>query len=312
MTARIGLPLASGLLASLLFLTLARGMANGPLIGFLAPLPLMMAGLGLGRMAALFAAAIGTVAVAVVQERAYGLSFLLMAALPALVVANRALSWRVSPAGEKEWCPAGRVLSWLTLAGIALFAVAAALLSHHADGVRGWVAAAIGDMLDAVGDPLPAAERETAAHMLTKVLPALVVTVWVVMAAINAVLAQAILVRLGHARRPSPVYRDLDLPWWAAAVLAAALVAALAGTGSVGYVAANMAAVAALPFAALGIATAHRHLASRPDGHLGLVVLYGVLVLAFVWALIPAAGLGLVRFTQTRFRRRASGGGKEE
>ena len=68
-----------------------------------------------------------------------------------------------------------------------------------------------------------------------------------------------------------------------------------------------------VPFSLLGVATIHRHIAARPGAAIGLVVFYGVLVIFFVWALIPAAGLGLVQFVKMRFRRRVpSDGGKEE
>jgi hypothetical protein len=313
MTGRIGLPLAAGLTASLLFLSLARGLPNGALLGFFAPLPLMMAGLGLGRAAVLGAAATGAAAAGVVEGWSFGVTFLAMAGLPALVVSNRALRRRANADGSVDWYPPGGVLGWLTLASMALFAVGVALLPHHPDGVRGWMTQSVAHTLDAVGDQLDPVERQAAVQALGVGLPAMVMGVWLVMAAINAVVAQAVLAATGRNRRPTPAYGALDLPDWLLPVLLVAVVVGAVGGGSVGYVAGNMAAVALLPFAILGVATAHRMLAARPGARFGLVVLYGFVVLAFVWVMLPASGLGLVKYLQTRFRRHAeSGGGKEE
>ncbi len=313
MTGRIGLPLAAGLTASLLFLSMTRGMPNGTLLGFFASLPLMMAGLGLGQAAALGAAVVGAIAVGLVQGGSFGPTFLAMAGLPALVVANRALSSRPGADGSREWSAPGDVLGWLTLATMALCLVVVALLPHHPGGVHGWVDQSVSHTLDVLGEPLSPAERRTAIEVLGTALPAMAMSVWVVMAAVNAVVAQAVLAATGHNRRPPPAYGALDLPDWLLPVAVAMAAAGLVGQGSLGYVAGNLAAAALLPFAFLGVATVHRALAARPGARLGLVALYGFLVLGFVWVMLPAAGLGLVKFLQTRLRRRAaSGGGKEE
>jgi hypothetical protein len=311
-TSRIGLATAAGLLASLLFLSLVRGLPNGSLAAFFAPLPLMVAGLGLGQWAVLLGGAAGAMAGAAVAGTPTALTFAAMAVLPALVVANRALLCRTTADGGLEWYPPGRILAWLTLAAVGLFALGAAALPDHADGVRGWMTEVARRTLEMLGDEVAPDQREAMAASLARVLPGMMMGVWLLMAAANAVVGQALLAAGGKARRPSPAYCGLDLPdWSAAAAVGAVLVAAVAG-GGLAYLAANIAAVALLPFAVMGVSIAHAHLAARPRGMLGLVVLYGVLVVALVWMLIPAAGLGLARFVQTRMRRAPAGRGKEE
>lgn len=313
MTSRIGLALAAGLLASLLFLSLAREMPNGSLLAFFAPLPLMAAGLGLGQWAAVLAAASGGAAAALVGGPTVAVTFLATAGLSALVVSNRALLCRPAADGSVEWYPPGRVLAWLTLMSVGLFAFAAVALPHHPDGVKGWMTEVARRTLDVLGDEVAPQQRQAMIVSLASVLPGMVMGVWLLMAAVNAVIGQAILAASGRGRRPSPSYRTLDLPGWSVAAVAAAIVVAAAAEDGAGYLAANIVAVALLPFAALGVATAHAHLAARPRAGLGLAVLYGILVVAFLWALIPAAGLGLAKFVQTRMRRSlAGGGGKEE
>ena len=313
MTGRIGLGLAAGLLAALLFLSIAQGAANGPLLAFFTPFPLMAAALGLEQSAAVVATAAGAIAVTLAGDGAFGVTFLAIAGLPALLVANRALLWRRAGDGEIEWYPAGRVLAGLTVLAMAVFVAVAIALPPHADGLRGWMAESLSHSLEMVGDEVTAEQRRMASATLAAILPGMVMAVWVLMAVLNALAAQAVLVGLRRNRRPNPAYGGLDLPDWLGGVLVTtALVGAMAG-GSVGYVAANMAAVTLVPFSLLGVATIHRHIAARPGAAIGLVVFYGVLVIFFVWALIPAAGLGLVQFVKMRFRRRVpSDGGKEE
>ncbi len=134
---------------------------------------------------------------------------------------------------------------------------------------------------------------------------------WLVMSVANAAAAQGILARLGRNRRPSPAYRELTLPSWSGVALLVAVAAAWLG-GDLGYVARSLAALALVPFALLGMATVHRRVVGRPYAGLLLAMFYGVLFVAFGWAVIAVAGLGLVRFL-TMFRRPATtGGGKEE
>ena len=312
MTGRFGLGLAAGLLAALLFLSLTRDVSNGPLLAFIAPLPLMLAALGASQMVAVVAVAVGVVAVTLVGDWAFGLTFLAIAGAPSLVVANRALLWRRTEGGEVEWYPVGRLLAWLTVTSMAVFAAVAFTLPGHADGIRGWMTESLSRTLDLLGNELPADQRQAASRTLAAVLPGMVMSVWVLMAVLNAMAAQAALVGIRRNRRPPPAYGGLDLPDWLGGVLVTAALLGSTG-GSVGYVAANMAAVALMPFSFLGVATIHRHVVARPGARIGLVVLYGVLVIFFVWALIPAAVLGLVRFLQMRFRRGVpSAGGKEE
>lgn len=311
MNRQFGLALAAGLLSALLFLSLAKGIALGVVLSYVAPLPLMMAGLGFGLGASVIAGAIGAAAVAMVAGMQSILPFLVAAALPALVVTNRANLWRTAPDGSTEWYPPGLVLAWLCAAGVALMLLGTALVSGHPDGVKAWVAEAISRTLALIAADVPVDDRAQAVAWWTPFFPAMVVSSWLVMAVVNATGAQGLLARLGRARRPRPAYRELWLPDWLAVLLALAGLAALAFGGDAGYVAANLAVVTLVPFLFLGLAGIHRWAAGRPSARLVLAVTYGLLVLVFGWAALAVAGLGLVRFWTMRFRRPDSGGGME-
>jgi hypothetical protein len=308
---RFGFALAAGLLSALLFLSLAKGIGSGIVLSYVAPLPPMMIGLALGAPAALVAAAMGGVAVAGTAGGFSGLLFLVIVAVPALVVANRSLLWRDAADGSTEWYPPGLVLAWLTAAGLALLLVGMVLVAGHPDGVRGWVAEIIDHALSLVAAQLPPHRRAEAVGWWTPLFPAMTVVSWLLMAVVNAVGAQALLVRLGHNRRPVPAYRELTLPDWPAAILAVTGLGGMAVAGDLGYCAANMAVVLLVPFTFLGLAGIHRFAAAKPNARVILGLVYGLLILAFGWAAPAVAGLGMVRFWRMRFRRPSSGGGME-
>ncbi|WP_245644313.1 DUF2232 domain-containing protein [Magnetospirillum moscoviense] len=295
----------------MLFLSLAKGFGSGIVLSYLAPLPMMMIGLWAGAAATLVAAVVGAAAVAGTVGGVSALLFLVATALPALVVANRSLLWRENQDGSIEWYPPGEVLAWLTAIGLALLLCGAALMADHPDGVRGFVAEMIGKALDLIAAELPPDRRADAVTWWTPLFPAMTVVSWLLMAVANACGAQALLVRMGKNHRPKPAYRELMLPNWPAAALAVTGLLGVAAGGDVGFVAANLAVVLLVPFVFLGLAGIHRFAATKPQSRLILGLVYGLLILAFGWAAIIVALIGLVRFWRLRFRRPSSGGGME-
>jgi hypothetical protein len=316
-TRSFGVPLAAGLGSAILFLSLAKGFAAGMLLSYLAPLPLMMVGLYLGNRAVVAASLAAMAAVALVAGGYSPLPFAVVAMLPSLVVVHRALLNRSDAQGNVEWYPPGLVLGWLTGTGLALIVIGAFLVADRPDGVEGgglqaWVTEIIGRTLALMAPHLTEEQRKAVTGWWVPFFPALVTGSWLVMAVVNAVSAQGLLVRLGRNRRPTPVYRELELPLWLGVVLAAATATGALAEGDLGYVARSAVVVTLIPFALLGLATVHGWAAGRPNARLILAGVYGGLFLASAWAFVPVAGLGLVRF-MTRFRRaESSGGGKEE
>jgi hypothetical protein len=308
---QLGLALAAGLLSALLFLSLAKGIALGAVLSYVAPIPLLMAGLALGQGALVAAVAVALFAVVAVAGGVSALPFAIAAVVPALVVTNRALLWRNADDGSVHWYPPGLVLAWLTAAGLALMLCGTALLAGSPDGIEGSVSKVLGDALALVAAEMPADQRAKVVGWWAPLFPAMVIGSWLIMAVVNACGAQGLLARLGHARRPSPAYRQLWLPDWPVFGLVSMAVLAIAVGGDLGYVAANAAAVLLIPFMFLGLAVIHRWVEGRPSAGILLAATYGLLILAFGWAAVAVAGLGLARFWTMRFRRPESGGGME-
>ena len=317
MTGSIGIALAAGLLSSVLFLSLAKGFAAGVLMSYVAPLPLMMAGLHRGFRATLVGGLAALVAVAAVVGGVLPLPYALTAVLPSLVVVRQALLWRTNADGRVEWYPPGLVLGWLTGMGVALILIGAALVpaqppGGETGGVQAWVADTVGRTLEHLAPTLTAGQRGQMLDWWVPFFPAMVVGSWLVMVIANAAAAQGLLARLGRSQRPTPSYRELELPVWLAVVLMGASAVGGVAEGDLGYLARNVAVLTLIPFALLGLAGMHGWAANRPNAGLVLAAMYTVLFLASAWVFIPVAGLGLVRFV-TRFRSRPdAGGGKEE
>ncbi|BAE50904.1 hypothetical protein [Paramagnetospirillum magneticum] len=196
MTRSFGVPLAAGLVSSLLFLSLAKGFAAGMLLSYLAPLPLMMVGLYRGNGAVLLASLAATAAVALTAGGFAPLPFAVVVLLPSLVVVRQASLWRTSASNDVEWYPPGLVLSWLTGIGLALMVIGAILVPDRPDGVengslQAWVADTIGRTLEMMAPDLTNEQRKAAAAWWVPFFPAMVAGSWLAMAVVNAVTAQA-------------------------------------------------------------------------------------------------------------------------
>ncbi|MGH6915201.1 MAG: DUF2232 domain-containing protein, partial [Geminicoccales bacterium] len=123
--------------------------------------------------------------------------------------------------------------------------------------------------------------------------PGLMATSWVVMAVINAVLAQLLAVRVGRSRRPSPDFARLELPGWLWPALGAAALLALLGDGGPGFLGRSLLIVLVVPYVFLGLAVIHA--LSRKWSHPGLALaaIYSAVVL-LGWPILGVLLLGFV------------------
>ena len=106
--------------------------------------------------------------------------------------------------------------------------------------------------------------------MMAPSFPAMVAVSWALMHALNAILAQGLLVRFGHNLRPSPRLAEVDLPKTALAALVACAIGGMVLPGDIGYLASNLVIIAALPYFIAGLGLAHAAAAQRlADGLAG-------------------------------------------
>src|SRR3954468_20740443 len=140
MIATLLVALAAGCASALMFASIISGAPISLVLFYLAPLPLMVAGLGWGPLSA----GIGGIAAALGLGAIFGLpyciAFALTVALPAWWLGHLALLGRpvagarngaTPPAPLLEWYPVGRMLLWA--AGFAALITTAALLTLGSD-----------------------------------------------------------------------------------------------------------------------------------------------------------------------------------
>ena len=124
-------------------------------------------------------------------------------------------------------------------------------------------------------------------------LPAVVATSWLVMVILNGVLAQAIAVRFGWNRRPSPEFSVLELPFWLWPLMGLAAFLALVGNGDLDALGRSVLMVLAVPFAFQGLAVIHKFANRWSHRQLGLAAVYAGIVV-FNWPILAVVALGLV------------------
>lgn len=127
MTHNLLIGIGAGLVSALLFGVLLKGTALAITLYLLAPLPILIVGLGWSHRAALAAAAAGSLVLMAVIQPFMGLAFAAYIALPAWWLAYLTLLGRETASGL-EWYPTGRLLGWIA-ATAALAFIAIAVLS---------------------------------------------------------------------------------------------------------------------------------------------------------------------------------------
>ena len=282
---------------------------------YLAPLPLLLVGLGLGAKAGAIAGVTGLMVAGLTGGATTAGLYGLLNALPAALVVRQALMQKpTGPAGGAQWYPVGSILGWLTVLGAGIF-LTATLASHvvGGTGIEGSVSTYLDRAFTIMAPTLGESERAMVVARFTPLFPGFVVTSWLLMTAVNGALAQALLVRMGHGLRPKTALADLNLPEWMSAVLVAAAAVALFGPGEMEYIGRNLVIILAVPFFFLGLAVIHTVARRAVPLPMLLAVFYFVfygLLLITAWAAMIVAGIGLIEQWGGGLRRRFAGPGK--
>jgi hypothetical protein len=301
MTAVLLIALAAGSASALMFASIISGALIALLLFYLAPLPLMMAALGWGPLAAAIGGIAAAAGLGAIFGLPYCLAFVVTVALPAWWLGHLALLGRPIaggiPSGEGsppvaptlEWYPVGRILLWVT--GFAALTTITALLTLGTD------AATITDtlrrfLLRIVASPeAPSGETEQGIALLVAIAPAAAAIVAMMTLTLNLWLAAKITATSARLHRPWPDLRSTALPPMTLAALSAAI--AFCFTGGLLVILAQIVTMALLmAYALIGFAVLHTlTLASRSRG-LWLSCTYAV-VMVFVWPVVAMVLLGL-------------------
>ena len=329
----IGVGIGAGLVSALLFAVLLKATLLAIVLYLLAPLPILIVGLGWSPRAALAAVAAGALALALVVAPFLGIGFAVYLALPAWWLAYLTMLGRTDAAGGLEWYPIGRLLAWIAgtaaLAFVAIAVVAApdyrtfhAQLTGMARRVvqiqtgtvrTGPARAPASRPAPAEADapppaaaapaPAPAEIQDDVAEALATVAPALAAQGLAILLAFYLWAAARIVQISGRLTRPWPDIPATAMPRSALGVLAAAAVLALA-PGYVGVLGVALAGALTAAFALQGLAAFHDRSRGRPGRGALLIGLYVVLLLTQGIALIALTVFGIADTALDRRRPR--------
>ncbi len=293
--------IGGGALSGLLFLSTLAGPAL-IMLQYLSQLPLFAVGLGLGLWPAVIACLVAS-AMPLAVDGPRGLIFVFAHAIPVVVLVRQALRNRPGAIGATEWYPPGPMLVFLSAYAAGAVVLASLLLSGHEGGMAGAVVELFEQTLEVLnGEPLDQISREAVAAYAF-VLPAMIGVSWLIMVAVNGVLAQSLLVNFGRALRPTPAFAALRLPDWPAyAVGGAAVLWLIAGPGNIGFAAAAVLIVMLAPVFLQGLRVVHVAVRRMP-ARLIILIFFYMFLLFLLWPMIAVAVLGLAE-QWLRLRRR--------
>jgi hypothetical protein len=294
--------IGAGAAAALLFASVTSGSWLSIPLFYLAPLPIMIAGLGWSHWAAMTAALAGAIGLGAVFGTVVLLAFAAGAGFPAWWLGYLAMLARPVAASNGsgqgaasfEWYPPGRLVVWAAVLGVLVVIVAIPNFGIDADSFR----AGLRDALNAimrVNSSTPAragSNTERLLEILVNAIPPAAAVLATVTNLLNLWLAARVVKFSGRLARPWPQLSSMTFPPLMTAALGVAIVLSFLD-GMLGIVGGIVAASLLLVYGVLGFAVLHvitQGMSARP---FVLSITYaGVILLG--WPMLALCLLGLV------------------
>jgi hypothetical protein len=289
--------IGAGAAAALLFASVTSGTLLSIPLFYLAPLPIMIAGLGWSYWAALTAALTGALALGLVFGAVFLFAFLVGAGVPAWWLAYLAMLARpVAAPGHAdalEWYPTGRIVAWAAILAALLVIVTIPHLGTDGESFRAGLHDVLARMLRMqTGAPADApltlpggTDPERFINFLVSVIPATAAVLATLTNLLNLWLAGRVVKFSGRLTRPWPEISAMRFPPQLTAALALAIAVSFAG-GIIGIIGSVLSASLLMAYGVLGFAVLHsitQGMNSRPfllAGTYLAVLMIGWLVLA--------------------------------
>lgn len=293
--------IGAGAAAALLFASVTSGSLLSIPLFYLAPLPIMIAGLGWSHWAAMTAAVVGALGLGAVFGTVFLLAFSAGAGFPAWWLGYLAMLARPvaasngtgQSAGSFEWYPPGRLVAWAAALGILVVIVAIPNFGIDADSFRAGLRDALNTVLRANSTPgKTVSNPERLIEFLVNAIPPAAAVLATITNLLNLWLAARVVKFSGRLARPWPQLSSMSFPPLMTAALAAAIVLSFLD-GMLGIVGGIVAASLLLVYGVLGFAVLHaitQGMSARP---FVLSITYaGVILLG--WPMLALCLLGLV------------------
>jgi hypothetical protein len=298
----------AGAAAALLFASVTSGTLLSIPLFYLAPLPIMIAGLGWGHWAALTAALAGAVTLGVVFGTVFLFAFIAGAGIPGWWLGYLAMLARPATAATSErqgeaafeWYPPGRLVPWAALLAALVVLVAIPNFGTDAESFRAGLRSALSTILRVetdtpAGAPLNVpgvGKADRLIEFLISVIPAAAAVLATVTNLLNLWLAGRVVKFSGRLSRPWPQLSDMTFP--PAVIPALGLAIALSFVdGLLGIVAGVFSASLLLAYGVLGFAVLHAITAGMNMRGFVLALAYAA-VIVLGWPLLALCVLGLV------------------
>lgn len=284
--------LGAGMVAAVLYTSLATGSVVGLLLFYAAPLPGLIAGLGWGIAAAITAAVVGVAFTVFMLGPLGGLAYAAALAIPAVLLTHYAFLYRVngtplaagvesvpSSAPQIQWYPVSKLLLIITAYGGSIALLSLLLLGPSYEAYMATIGQEIDGMLvqattSGILKKLTPEEVDRFKKVVAAILPASMAMVWSLLTLFNLWVA-AHVVRLSKMlRRPWPDLATIKLGTVHSVLLLALLIASILLGGLPGLIMSSYAAALALAFFLVGLAIVHYVTRGHPLRGLFLLATY--------------------------------------
>jgi hypothetical protein len=301
MIAIILIGLAAGCASALMFASIISGALISLLLFYLAPLPLMVAALGWGPIAATIGGIVAASGLGVMFGLPYCIAFAITVAVPAWWLGHLSLLGRPLPgaasgngsapaAPQLEWYPIGRILLWI--AGFAALATIAAMLTLGTDAetITNSLRRGLSRILGA-RDAASSGDIERWVAALAVVAPAAATIVAMMTLTLNLWLAGKITATSGRLHRPWPDLKSAELPPMTLVALSVALAFCFIGGLAAMFAQITMTALM-MAYGLTGFAVLHTLTLALKSRVFWLCCTYAIVV-AFGWPVLAMIALGL-------------------
>jgi hypothetical protein len=232
------------------------------------------------------------------------IAFAVLIAAPTMVLVRQALLSRIDANGRLEWYPPGRLVMWLVGIGMATFLIAIFFISGGRS-VEERLNRVFSAGLSAYMGPAAAAQLQSIVDWLAA-LPTLIGLFWLLLLALNGILAQGLLAGFRHNIRPSPAIGSIELPRSAGIVTAVIGGLAMLAGGWLEFVARNLLVLLTVAFFFAGLGVVHGLLRPSSNRLPALIGFYALVVLFFYPVMALIALVGFIDHW-AHFRRRFGG-----